>query len=166
MHYINYLINSISTFFATVGAKYAAYLERENVKARAEAKASSAAMVQQSMMAEYPFVADIIAQAANNIADVSTVRPVSDFTQVCTAQPLRVRRASNGGDYCGWCFRLRLAAGFTGTAAVLRRLLQTEAEAVTAARGVPRLFVDVVLGPDRMVAVWATPFADLEGGCR
>ena len=32
--------------------------------------------------------------------------------------------------------------------------------------GVPRLFVDVVLGPDRMVAVWATPFADLEGGCR
>lgn len=160
------VLNTISDFLGKTAARYKAYVERENAKLRAAATANAAAVVQQSMMAEYPFVADIIAQAANNIADVSTVRPVSDLTQVCTAQPLRVRRASNDGDYCGWCFRLRLAAGFTGTAAVLRRLLQTEAEAVTAARGVPRLFVDVVLGPDRMVAVWATPFADLKGGCR
>lgn len=153
-------------FWAQLIAKYRAYFARENAKLRAAAKANAAAMVQQQMLADYPAVADIIAQAANNVADISTVRSVTDFSQILAVPPLRVRRARNGGNYCGWCFRLRLAAGFTGTAAVLRRLLQAEAEAVTAARGVPRLFVDVVLGPDRLVAVWATPFADLEGSCR
>lgn len=153
-------------FWAQLVAKYRAYVARENAKLCAAAKANAAAMAQQQMLAEYPVVAEIVARAANNIADISTVRSVTDFSQILAVPPLRVRRARNGGDYCGWCFRLRLAAGFTGTAAVLRRLLQTEVEAVTTARGVPRLFVDVAFGADRLVAVWATPFADLEGSCR
>lgn len=52
---------TILDFFAQLFAKYRFYVERENAKLRGAAKANAAAMAQQAMLADYPAVADIIA---------------------------------------------------------------------------------------------------------
>lgn len=166
MHYINYLINSISTFFATVGAKYAAYLERENAKARAEAKATAVAMAEQSLMADYPTVAEIVARTANNIAvaDPNLLRPVNDFSQIFNNRPVCALHAANGRDVFGWAFRLRRSRGCSATAATLKRMLQAEVNAVATAYGYPPLCVDVRYREDNVVGVCVVPAYALRGG--
>lgn len=47
------VLNTISDFLGKTAARYKAYVERENAKLRAAATANAAAVVQQSMMAEY-----------------------------------------------------------------------------------------------------------------
>lgn len=167
MHYINYLINSISTFFATVGAKYAAYLERENAKARAAAKANAAAMAEQQMRHYYTTVAEIVMQAANNVAnaDPRTLRPAIDFSQICCAVPVLPRRSrATGRTVFGWCFRLHRSRAFVQPAIAMQRLLQNEVAAICVIYGFPALRVFLQFAADNVVNVWVTPLEYLTGG--
>lgn len=166
-YYINYLINLVSTFFATVGAKYAAYLERENAKARVAAKANAAAMAEQQMRHYYTTVAEIVMQAANNVAnaDPRTLRPAIDFSQICCAVPVLPRRSrATGRTVFGWCFRLHRSRAFVQPAIAMQRLLQNEVAAICVIYGFPALRVFLQFAADNVVNVWVTPLEYLTGG--
>ena len=81
---------TISEFLAKIAAAYKAYVARENDKLRAAATAKAAAMAEQQMRHYYTTVAEIVMQAANNVAnaDPRTLRPVLDFSQICCAVPV------------------------------------------------------------------------------
>ena len=161
------LIRAITDFFASLAARYKAYVERENAKARAEAKANAVAMAEQSMLADYPTVAEIVARAANNmaVADPNMIRHVSDISQITPPRAAIANRTLNGRAVFFWCFRLRLSRGCSCPAAAVRRILQTEIDAVTAAYGFPPLRVDVRFRADDTAAVIVAPLASLSGGC-
>lgn len=166
-YYINYLINLVSTFFAAVGAKYAAYLERENAKLRAAAKANAVAMAEQTMLCDYLTVAEIVARAVNNVAnaDPYALRPVSDFSQICCAVPVLPRRSrATGQTVFGWCFRLHRSRAFVQPAIAMQRLLQNEVAAICVMYGFPALRVFLQFAADSAVNVWVTPLEYLTGG--
>lgn len=165
-YYINYLINLVSTFFAAVGAKYAAYLERENAKARAEAKANAVMLAVQNMRGDYLTVAEIVARAVNNMAvtDPNMIRRVADISQITNPRAAIAHRTMNGRTVFFWCFLLRLSRGCACPAAAVRRILQMEIDAVTAAYGFPPLRVDVRFRADNTAAVIVAPQASLIGG--
>lgn len=158
---------TILDFFAQLFAKYRFYVERENAKLRGAAKANAAAMAQQAMLADYPAVADIIAQAANNVAnsDSYTLCKVSDLSQICCVPPVVFRRHRiTGRVICVWSFRLHRSRAFVQPAEAMRRLLQVEVDAVCATYGFPPLRVHLVFGADFSVGVWVVPLASLIGG--
>lgn len=166
LYYIKAFFRAIADFLASIGAKYAAYLERENAKVRAEAKANAVMMAEQTMLADYQVVADIIATANNNLAlaDPNVLRPVNDFSQIFNNRPICALHAANGRDVFGWAFRLRRSRGCSATAATLKRMLQAEVAAVATAYGYPPLCVDVRYREDNVVGVFVVPAYALHGG--
>lgn len=62
---------TISEFLAKIAAAYKAYVARENDKLRAAATAKAAAMAEQQMRHYYTTVAEIVMQAANNVANAT-----------------------------------------------------------------------------------------------
>lgn len=150
---------AVADFFASMGAKYKLYVERENAKVRAEAKANAVAMAEQCMLTDYHLVADIVATANNNlvVADPNVLRPVNDFSQIFNNRPICVRRTANGRDVFGWCFRLRRSRGCSAAASTLKRELQAEVNAVATAYGYPPLCVDVRYREDNVVGVFVVP---------
>ena len=159
LYYIKAFFRAIADFLASIGVKYAAYLERENAKARAAAKANAVMMAEQTMLADYQVVADIIATANNNLslADPNFLRPVKDFSQVFNTPPVCARRTANGRDVFGWCFRLRRSRGCSAAASTLKRELQAEVNAVATAYGYPPLYVDVRYREDNVVGLFVVP---------
>lgn len=157
---------TISEFFAKIAAAYKAYVARENAKLRAAAKANATAMAEQSMLTDYPTVAEIVARAVNNMAvtDPNMIRRVSDISQITNPRAAIAHRTLNGRDVFFWCFRLRLSRGCSCPAAAVRRILQSEIDAVTAAYGFPPLRVDVRFRADNTAAVIVAPQASLIGG--
>ena len=153
------VLNTISDFLAKTAARYKAYVERENAKLRAEAKANAVAMAEQCMLTDYQVVADIIATANNNLslADPNFLRPVNDFSQVFNTPPVCARRTTNGRDVFGWCFRLRRSRGCSAAASTLKRELQAEVNAVATAYGYPPLYVDVRYREDNVVGLFVVP---------
>lgn len=161
------ILNTISDFLGKTAARYKAYVERENAKVRAEAKANAAAMAKQQMRHYYTTVADIVMQAANNVAnaDPYTLRPVSDFSQICCAVPVLPRRSRITGQIVfGWCFRLHRSRAFVQPAIAMRRLLQNEVAAICVIYGFPALRVFLHFAADNVVNVWVTPLEYLTGG--
>lgn len=160
------VLNTISDFLAKTAARYKAYVERENAKLRAEAKANAVAMAEQCMLTDYQVVADIIATANNNnlaLADPNVLRPVNDFSQIFNNRPVCALHAANGRDVFGWAFRLRRSRGCSATAATLKRMLQAEVNAVATAYGYPPLCVDVRYREDNVVGVCVVPTYALRG---
>ena len=159
------VLNTISDFLAKTAARYKAYVERENAKLRAEAKANAVAMAAQCMLTDYQVVADIIATANNNLAlaDPNVLRPVNDFSQIFNNRPVCALHAANGRDVFGWAFRLRRSRGCSATAATLKRMLQAEVNAVATAYGYPPLCVDVRYREDNVVGVCVVPAYALRG---
>lgn len=159
------VLNTISDFLAKTAARYKAYVERENAKLRAEAKANAVAMAEQCMLTDYQVVADIIATANNNLAlaDPNVLRPVNDFSQIFNNRPVCALHAANGRDVFGWAFRLRRSRGCSATAATLKRMLQAEVNAVATAYGYPPLCVDVRYREDNVVGVCVVPAYALRG---
>ena len=159
------VLKTISDFLAKTAARYKAYVERENAKLRAEAKANAVAMAEQCMLTDYQVVADIIATANNNLAlaDPNVLRPVNDFSQIFNNRPVCALHAANGRDVFGWAFRLRRSRGCSATAATLKRMLQAEVNAVATAYGYPPLCVDVRYREDNVVGVCVVPAYALRG---
>lgn len=159
------VLNTISDFLAKTAARYKAYVERENAKLRAEAKANAVAMAEQCMLTDYQVVADIIATANNNLAlaDPNVLRPVNDFSQIFNNRPVCALHAANGRDVFGWAFRLRRSRGCSATAATLKRMLQAEVNAVATAYGYPPLCVDVRYREDNVVGICVVPAYALRG---
>ena len=159
------VLNTISDFLAKTAARYKAYVERENAKLRAEAKANAVMMAEQSMLTDYQVVADIVATANNNLvmADPNILRPVNDFSQVFNTPPVCARRTANGRDVFCWCFRLRRSRGCSAAASTLKRELQAEVNAVATAYGYPPLYVDVRYREDNVVGLFVVPAYALRG---
>lgn len=166
LYYIKAFFRAVADFFASMGAKYAAYLERENAKARAEAKANAVMLAEQNMLGDYLTVAEIVARAVNNMAeaDPNLIRRVTDISQITNPRAAIANRTLNGRAVFFWCFRLRLSRGCSCPAAAVRRILQAEIDAVTAAYGFPSLRVDVRFRADNIAAVIVAPQASLIGG--
>lgn len=166
--YLKAFFRAVADFFASMGAKYAAYLERENAKLRAEAKANAnaIAMSEQNMQCDYLTVAEIVARAVNNMAvtDPNMIRRVSDISQITNPRAAIAHRTMNGRTVFFWCFLLRLSRGCACPAAAVRRILQMGIDAVTAAYGFPPLRVDVRFRADNTAAVIVAPQASLIGG--
>ena len=163
--YLKAFFRAVADFFASLAARYKIYVERENAKVRAEAKANAVAMAEQSMLADYHLVADIVATANNNlvVADPNVLRPVNDFSQIFNNRPVCALHAANGRDVFGWAFRLRRSRGCSATAATLKRMLQAEVNAVATAYGYPPLCVDVRYREDNVVGVCVVPAYALRG---
>ena len=159
------VLNTISDFLGKTAARYKAYVERENAKLRAEAKANAVMMAEQSMLTDYQVVADIVATANNNLvmADPNILRPVNDFSQVFNTPPVCARRTANGRDVFCWCFRLRRSRGCSAAASTLKRELQAEVNAVATAYGYPPLYVDVRYREDNVVGLFVVPAYALRG---
>lgn len=152
-------------FWAQLIAKYRAYVARENAKLRAAAKANAAAVIQRQMMAEYPVVAEIVATANNNVAAGHDVlRRVDDFSQIANpCAPCAFYSRNGRGAWC-WLYRLHRSRGSTMPVDAVRRMLQSEVDAVCATYGFPPLYVDAVFRQDGVVGVWVMPQASLAGG--
>ena len=158
---------TISEFFAKIAAAYKAYVARENAKLRAAATANAAAMAEQQMRHYYTTVAEIVMQAANNVAnaDPRTLRPVLDFSQISCAVPVLPRRSrATGQTVFGWCFRLHRSRAFVQPAIAMQRLLQNEVAAICVMYGFPALRVFLQFAADNVVNVWVTPLEYLTGG--
>lgn len=69
LYYIKAFFRAVADFFASLAAKYKIYVERENAKARAEAKANAVMLAEQNMLGDYLTVAEIVARAVNNMAE-------------------------------------------------------------------------------------------------
>lgn len=161
------VLNTISDFLGKTAARYKAYVERENAKLRAAAAANAAAMAEQQMRHYYTTVAEIVMQAANNVAnaDPRTLRPVLDFSQICCAVPVLPRRSrATGQTVFGWCFRLHRSRAFVQPAIAMQRLLQNEVAAICVMYGFPALRVFLQFAADNVVNVWVTPLEYLTGG--
>lgn len=161
------VLNTISDFLGKTAARYKAYVERENAKLRAEAKANAAAMAEQQMRHYYTTVAEIVMQAANNVAnaDPRTLRPALDLSQICCAVPVLPRRSrATGRTVFGWCFRLHRSRAFVQPAIAMQRLLQNEVAAICVMYGFPALRVFLQFAADNVVNVWVTPLEYLTGG--
>lgn len=163
--YLKAFFRAVADFFASLAAKYKIYVERENASCRIAAKANAVMLAEQTMLADYQVVADIIATANNNLslADPNFLRPVNDFSQVFNTPPVCARRTTNGRDVFGWCFRLRRSRGCSAAASTLKRELQAEVNAVATAYGYPPLYIDLVYREDNQVGVWVAPAYALRG---
>lgn len=134
---------------------FADYQMRENAKYRAEVKQNAAAAAAQSIMSIYFDIAALIAQAANNIADGSTVVRVRDISQICCTPPVASRTSSVCGEVCGAVYRLRLDRGAHIPAQALARMLQREIDVLAGFSGISPLRVYVWYGADGTVNIWA-----------
>ena len=159
IEYLKAFFRAVADFFASLAAKYKIYVERENASCRIAAKANAVMLAEQTMLADYQVVADIIATANNNLslADPNFLRPVNDFSQVFNTPPVCARRTTNGRDVFGWCFRLRRSRGCSAAASTLKRELQAEVNAVATAYGYPPLYVDVRYREDNVVGLFVVP---------
>ena len=159
MRILKSVFRAVADFFASLAAKYKIYVERENASCRIAAKANAVMLAEQTMLADYQVVADIIATANNNLslADPNFLRPVNDFSQVFNTPPVCARRTTNGRDVFGWCFRLRRSRGCSAAASTLKRELQAEVNAVATAYGYPPLYVDVRYREDNVVGLFVVP---------
>ena len=158
---------TISEFLAKIAAAYKFYVARENAKLRAAATANAAAMAEQQMRHYYTTVAEIVMQAANNVAnaDPRTLRPALDLSQICCAVPVLPRRSrATGRTVFGWCFRLHRSRAFVQPAIAMQRLLQNEVAAICVMYGFPALRVFLQFAADNVVNVWVTPLEYLTGG--
>ena len=165
--YLKAFFRAVADFFASMAAKYKSYVERENAKLRAATKANAVAMAEQAMLCDYLTVAEIVARAVNNVAnaDPYTLRPVSDFSQICCAVPVLPRRSrATGQTVFGWCFRLHRSRAFVQPAIAMQRLLQNEVAAICVMYGFPALRVFLQFAADSAVNVWVTPLEYLTGG--
>lgn len=160
------VLNTISDFLGKTAARYKAYVERENAKLRAAATANAVMLAEQNMLGDYLTVAEIVARAVNNLAeaDPNLIRRVTDISQITNPRAAIANRTLNGRAVFFWCFRLRLSRGCSCPAAAVRRILQAEIDAVTAAYGFPSLRVDVRFRADNIAAVIVAPQASLIGG--
>lgn len=164
--YLKAFFRAVADFFATMAAKYKIYVERENAKLRAAAKANAAAMAQQAMLAEYTAVAEIVATANNNLvaAGHDVLRRVDDFSQIANPYAPCAFYERNGYAAWSWTYRLHRSRGSSMPVDAVRRMLQSELDAVCATYGFPPLFVDAVFRQDGVVGIWVMPQASLAGG--